>query len=71
MVFTSPGGSVLRHSNFYRRVFKPVVKAFGLDGFRFHDLRHACAAILIQQGAHPRATMERFGNSSIKVTLPS
>jgi len=36
----------------------PAVKAFGLDGFRFHDLRHTCAAMLIQQGAHPRAIME-------------
>ena len=69
MVFTSPDGSVLRHSNYYRRVFKPAVKAFGLDGFRFHDLRHTCAAMLIQQGAHPRAIMERLGHSSIKVTL--
>ena len=69
MVFTSLDESVLRHSNFYRRVFKPAVKAFGLDGFRFHDLRHTCAAMLIQQGAHPRAIMERLGHSSIKVTL--
>ena len=69
MVFTSPTGSVLRHSNFYRRVFKPGVKAFGLDSFRFHDLRHTCAAMLIQQRAHPRAIMERLGYLSIKVTL--
>ncbi len=69
MVFTSPTGSVLRHSNFYRRVFKPGVKALGLDSFRFHDLRHTCAAMLIQQRAHPRAIMERLGHSSIKVTL--
>jgi len=69
LVFTSPNGSVLRHSNFYRRYFKPAVEAFGLDGFRFHDLRHTCAAMLIADGAHPRAIMERLGHSSIKVTL--
>jgi hypothetical protein len=33
------------------------------------DLRHTCAALLIAQGAHPRAIMERLGHSSITVTL--
>ena len=69
LVFTSPNGSVLRHSNFYRRYFKPAVEAFRLGGFRFHELRHTCAAMLIADGAHPRAIMERLGHSSIKVTL--
>jgi len=69
LVFSSPDGSVLRHSNFYKRYFKPAVEAYGLDGFRFHDLRHTCAAMLIADGAHPRAIMERLGHSSIKVTL--
>ena len=36
---------------------------------RFHDLRHTCAALLIAQGAHPKAIMERLGHSSIQVTL--
>jgi integrase len=60
---------VLRHSNFYRRSFKPAVNAFGLEGFRFHDLRHTCVAMLIKQDAHPRAIMERLGHSSIQTTL--
>ena len=36
---------------------------------RLHDLRHSYAAMLIAQGAHPRAIMERLGHSSIQVTL--
>jgi integrase len=68
-VFCSPEGEILRHSNFYRRSFKPAVEAFGLHGFRFHDLRHSCAAMLIRQGAHPRVIMERLGHSSIQVTM--
>jgi len=36
---------------------------------RFHDLRHTCAALLMAEGAHPRAVMERLGHSSITVTL--
>jgi integrase-like protein len=39
------------------------------EGLRFHDLRHTCAALLIAEGAHPRAIMERLGHSSITVTL--
>ena len=66
-VFTSPGGGPLRHSNFYRRLFRP---GSGLpDGVRFHDLGHTYAGFLIAEGAHPRAIMERMGHSSITVTL--
>ena len=52
-----------------RRYFKPATLEAGLDGLRFHDLRHTCAALLIAQGAHPRAIMERLGHSSVTVSL--
>jgi integrase len=69
-VFTSPEGGPLRHSNFYRRHFRPAVERAGLpDGVRFHDLRHTYAGFLIAEGAHPKAIMERMGHSSITVTL--
>jgi integrase len=69
-VFSGPDGGPLRHSNWYPRHFKPAVKLAGVpDGTRFHDLRHTYAAMLIEQGAHPRAMMERLGHSTIQVTL--
>ena len=69
-VFTSPMGEPLRRSNWYRRDFKPAVIAAGIDpGFRFHDLRHTCAALAIAQGAHPKAVQERLGHASIRLTL--
>jgi integrase len=69
-VFSGPDGGPLRHSNWYPRHFKPAVKLAGLpDGTRFHDLRHTYAAMLIEQGAHPHAMMERLGHSTIQVTL--
>lgn len=69
-VFTGPDGGPLRHSNWYPRHFKPAVKRAGLpDRTRFHDLRHTYTAMLIEQGAHPRAMMERLGHSTIQVTL--
>lgn len=69
-VFTSPEGGPLRHSNFYRRHFRPAVERAGLPaGVRFHDLRHTYGGFLISEGAHPKAIMERMGHSSITVTL--
>ncbi|MBW3643300.1 MAG: tyrosine-type recombinase/integrase [Actinobacteria bacterium] len=70
-VFTSPGGGPLRHHNFYRRHFKPALTAAGLpEHVRFHDMRHTCAALLINADppAHPLAVMKRLGHSSITVT---
>lgn len=69
-VFTSARGGPLGHSNFYARHFKPAVLRAGLPPeTRFHDLRHSYAAMLIAEGAHPRAIMERLGHSTIQVTL--
>lgn len=69
-VFTSSRGTPVRQSNFHARHFKPAALRAGLDPrTRFHDLRHSYAAMLIAQGAHPRAIMERLGHSSIQVTL--
>lgn len=69
-LFPAPDGGPLRHGWFYSRVYRPAVAAAKQDPrLRFHDLRHTCAALLIAQGAHPRAIMERLGHSSIAVTM--
>jgi integrase len=39
------------------------------DDLRIHDLRHTNAALLIAQGAHPKAIQTHLGHSSIQVTL--
>jgi integrase len=69
LVFTAPNGGPLRHNAFYKRVFKPGVAAVLPPSLRWHDLRHTAAALLIGQGAHPRAVMERLGHSSVQVSL--
>lgn len=40
-----------------------------LDGLRFHDLRHTCAAILIGQGWNPKQIQDRLGHATIRTTL--
>lgn len=69
LVFPTPLGEPIRRSNFARRVWAPAVHALGLDGLRFHDLRHTAVAMAISQGAHPKTLQQRMGHSSITVTL--
>jgi integrase len=70
LVFTARDGSNLKHNSFYRGDYKPAVKHAGLPAeLRFHDLRHTCAALLIAQGAHPKAIQTILGHSTIAVTM--
>src|SRR3972149_4450697 len=57
------GGSALRGA--WRR----LAKAAGLERLRFHDLRHAHASLLLQQGVHPKIVSERLGHSGVNITL--
>jgi integrase len=70
LVFTMPGGGPLRQSMVSTRLFKPAVRAAGLDErLRFHDLRHTAASLLIRQGASIKAVQAQLGHASASVTL--
>jgi integrase len=70
IVFADGNGNFLWHSNFRQRVWIPALQAAGLpEDLRIHDMRHTCAALLIAQGAHPKAIQVHFGHSSIQVTM--
>jgi integrase len=69
LLFPSPGGHVLNDDNFRHRVFRPAVRRTKLAGFRFHDLRHTYAALMVAAGAHPKYLQAQMGHSSIRVTL--
>lgn len=64
LAFTSPEGSPLRHSNFYRRAWTPALAAVGLNGVHFHDLRHTGNQFSAEAGANLRELMERMGHGS-------
>lgn len=69
-VFTSRDGMFLRRSNFNRRHFRPAVQRAGIDPrFRFHDLRHTCAALMISSGANVLEVKRRLGHADVKTTL--
>jgi integrase len=69
LVFTSPRGGLLRRSNFCRRVWLPATRVAGVEGLRFHDLRHTAATLAIAAGASTRELMGRMGHASSAAAL--
>jgi integrase len=70
LIFTMPGGSVMRMSNWRRATFVPARSRAGLsDRFRVHDLRHTAASLMIQVGYPPKMLQEIMGHASITTTL--
>ena len=68
LVFVSTIGTPLDGITVTRR-FQEVLKKAGLPHQRFHDLRHACASLLLAQGVAARVVMETLGHSQISLTL--
>jgi len=68
LVFSHPDGAPLRPDSL-TRAFRRIARSLGLDGVRLHDLRHAHATLMLQQGIHPKIVSERLGHSSIAITL--
>jgi integrase len=64
LVFTSPEGRLLHHSNFRRRVWLPALRKIGLTGIHFHDLRHTGNTLAATAGATLREPMDRMGHDS-------
>ena len=69
LVFPNRAGNPVHPSSFGTAHWKPAKARVGLDGLRFHDLRHTAVALAIAQGAHPKAIQARMGHSSVQVTL--
>ena len=63
-VFTTSRGEVLRQSNFRNRHWRPAVAAAGIEGLRFHDLRHVAGTLATVSGATIREVQGRLGHAS-------
>jgi integrase len=69
LVFPAPDGGYLHRSQFRRRWWLPAARAAGVEGLRFHDLRHSAATLALAAGASTRELMERMGHTSSQVAL--
>ena len=70
-VLLSAKGTSIHPSNFNRRVWKPALRAAGLEalGYRWHDLRHTCVSRLVALGADPALVQIIAGHSDPRITL--
>ncbi|MGW4514324.1 tyrosine-type recombinase/integrase [Streptomyces sp. NPDC004393] len=68
LVFLGVRGGVLRRNDF-RRIWLRALAATGLDGVRFHDLRHTGNTLAATGGATTRELMHRMGLSSVRAAL--
>jgi integrase len=69
LMFIGPEDGPLRRSNFNRRVWQPACAATGLQGIRFHDLRHTGNTLAAATGASTKELMARMGHSSSRAAL--
>lgn len=69
LVFPAPGGGPLRRGNFRQRTWVPACEAIGIEGFRFHDLRHTGNTLTAATGASTRELMARMGHASPRAAL--
>jgi integrase len=68
-VFCGPrSGGWLRKSDIFRHSFAPILKRAGLK-FRFHDLRHASASLLLSGGVDVKTVQARLGHSAAAITM--
>ena len=67
-VFRTPSGSPLTPT-IIRRPFRKAVKAAGLAGFRFHDLRHSGASFMVQAGVPLNTVRAILGHKSLSMVL--
>ena len=70
LVFCSSLGTPLNRHNVYSRSFKPLLERAGLPrAFRFHDLRHSFATLMLSGGENFKVVQEMLGHATSAFTL--
>ncbi|PLS87636.1 MAG: site-specific integrase [Actinobacteria bacterium] len=69
LVFANEIGGIVNPSNLRNRSFAKLLERAGLNGVRFHDLRHTCATLLLSKNVNPKIVSEMLGHANIAITL--
>ncbi len=69
IVFVGSRGKPLDYSSWLHRCWQPACRAAGLEGLRFHDLRHANATGMVAAGVDVKTAQARLGHSDPRLTL--
>lgn len=68
-VFVGSLGRPLHYSTWLHRAWKPACLTAGLEGLRFHDLRHANATGMVAAGIDVKTAQARLGHADPRQTL--
>jgi integrase len=69
LLFATRDGTPLSRNTFRTRIWRPAIKASGIDfDVRVHDLRHAHASWLLAGGSDLKSVMDRMGHAQITTT---
>ncbi|MEV1247163.1 tyrosine-type recombinase/integrase [Nonomuraea sp. NPDC049750] len=66
-VFTTRHSGMINPTNVCRD-FKALLQRAGLRTIRFHDLRHSCASLLLDQGVYLVVIKELLSHAHISIT---
>lgn len=69
LVFPNRNGKAMDGANFKHRVFYRIIERAGIPRFRFHDIRHTFASLLLQQGESLHYVKEQMGHATIQTTV--
>ena len=67
LVFANADGTHIR-GNIIRSRFTALLQTLELPHYRFQDLRHSAAALMIEQGMQPKKIQQIMGHASITMT---
>ena len=69
-IFTKADGELYHPGYFVQHHFtNTLIPELGLPRIRFHDLRHTCATLLLENNVSHKVVQERLGHSSSRTTL--
>lgn len=69
LVFATHLGTPLHSRNVLRDYKKALARAGVAESFRFHDIRHAHATLMLRAGVPMKIASDRLGHSAIGITM--